>query len=62
MWGFLPHLLGTCMHWVPNMLGFIDANNLQPFTGEDLMGVLETVEYTDLNGKDDSGCNSLNNP
>lgn len=40
---------------VPNMPAFIDANNLQPFIGEDLRGVLNKVDYTDKNGVQASG-------
>ena len=40
---------------VLNMPAFLDANNLQPFVGEDLMGVLNKVDYEDLNSKEDSG-------
>ena len=42
-------------HRVHNMPAFLNANNLQPFVGEDLRGVLNKVDYTDLNGKEDSG-------
>lgn len=32
---------------VPNMPSFIDANNLQPFIGEALSGVLKQVDFID---------------
>lgn len=35
---------------VPNMPAFIDANNLQPFIGEDLIRVLVQIDYKDKNG------------
>lgn len=44
---------------VHNMPAFLNANNLQPFVGEDLTGVLNKVDYVDLNGKEDSGYNAL---
>lgn len=45
---------------VPNMPSFIDANNLQPFIDEDLLGVLNQIDYIDKNGKSDSsGYNAL---
>ena len=45
---------------VPNMPAFIDANNLQPFIGNDLIGVLNTVDYIEKNGKtQSSGYNAL---
>jgi hypothetical protein len=40
---------------VHNMPAFLNANNLQPFVGKDLMSVLNKVDYIDLNGKNDSG-------
>jgi len=43
---------------VHNMPAFLNANNLQPFVHEDLMVVLEKVDYLDLNGKNDSGYNA----
>lgn len=36
---------------VLNMPAFIDANNLQPFIGEDLQGVLKQIEYKNLSGQ-----------
>ena len=44
---------------VPNMPSFIDANNLQPFVGEDLRGELKQIDFIDLNGKEDSAYNAL---
>ncbi len=44
---------------VPNMPSFIDANNLQPFIGEDLRGVLNQIEFEGLNGKDETGYSAL---
>lgn len=44
---------------VLNMPSFLDAKNLQPFVGEDLMGVLKQIDYLDLKGKEDSGYNAL---
>lgn len=43
---------------VPNMPAFIDANNLQPFVGEDLKGVLNQIDYIDKNGGEASGYNA----
>jgi len=40
---------------VHNMPAFLNANNLQPFVSEDLMSVLEKVDYTNINGTKDSG-------
>lgn len=40
---------------VPNMPAFIDANNLQPFIGEDLSEVLKQIDYVDKNGNPSSG-------
>lgn len=40
---------------VPNMPAFLDANNLQPFVGEDLRGVLNKIDYIDKNGKEGQG-------
>jgi hypothetical protein len=37
------------------MPAFLDANNLQPYVGDDLMGVLNKVDYEALNNKEDSG-------
>ncbi len=39
---------------VPNMPAFLDANNLQPFVGEDLIGVLNQIDYLEKNGKTQS--------
>lgn len=44
---------------VPNMPSFIDANNLQPFVGEDLTGGLKQIDFLALNGKEDSAYNAL---
>ena len=44
---------------VPNMPSFIDANNLQPFLGEDLRHGLKQLDFTDLKGKQDSAYNAL---
>lgn len=44
---------------VPNMPAFLDANNLQPFVGDDLRAVLNQIDFTDLNGKPESGYNAL---
>jgi hypothetical protein len=44
---------------VLNVPAFLDAKNLQPFVGEDLMGVLKQIDYLDKNGKQDSGYNAL---
>jgi len=44
---------------VPNMPSFIDANNLQPFVGEDLSSGLKQLDFVDLNGKQDSAYNAL---
>jgi P63C domain-containing protein len=45
---------------VPNMPAFIDANNVQPFIGEDLKGVLNPINYIDKNGKSEvSGYSAL---
>lgn len=40
---------------VPNMPSFIDANNLQPFIDGKLMGVLNQLNYINLNGKEENG-------
>lgn len=40
---------------VHNMPAFLNANNLQPFVGEDLKGVLEKVDYEDKSGKENDG-------
>lgn len=45
---------------VPNMPAFLDANNLQPFVGEDLHGVLNQIDYIEKNGTTSaSGYNAL---
>jgi len=45
---------------VPNMPSFIDANNLQPFIGNDLKEVLKQIDYVEKNGKtQSSGYNAL---
>jgi P63C domain len=44
---------------VLNMPSFIDANNLQPFIGKDLHGVLKPYDFIGLNGKTDNGYNAL---
>jgi hypothetical protein len=44
---------------VPNMPSFIDANNLQPFVGEDLVRELKQLDFIDLNGKQDNAYNAL---
>jgi hypothetical protein len=33
------------------MPAFLDANNLQPFVGEDLRDVLKQIDFIDKNGK-----------
>lgn len=43
----------------PNMPSFIDAKNLQPFVNEDLREGLKRIDYTEKNGKPDSGYNAL---
>lgn len=43
---------------VPNMPSFIDANNLQPFVGEDLRGVLNKIDFIDKNKKETQGFNA----
>lgn len=43
---------------VPNMPAFLNANNLQPFVGEDLKGVLKLIEYTDTSGNKSTGYNA----
>jgi hypothetical protein len=35
---------------VINVPSFLDANNLQPFVGEDLEGVLNQIDFLDKNG------------
>jgi hypothetical protein len=40
---------------VHNMPAFLNANNLQPFVGADLRGVLKLIEYTDKNGTPSTG-------
>ena len=45
---------------VPNMPAFINSNNVQPFIGADLRGVLNQVDYIEKNGKtQSSGYNAL---
>jgi len=45
---------------VPNMPAFLDANNLQSFVGEDLIGVLKQIDYIGKNDKTlSSGYNAL---
>lgn len=43
---------------VPNMPAFIDANNLQPFIGNDLIEVLKQIDYEDKNGNESAGYNA----
>lgn len=43
---------------VPNMPAFIDANNLQPFIGEDLKAVLIQIDYIDKNNNESNGYNA----
>jgi hypothetical protein len=38
-----------------NMPAFLDAKNLQPFIGEDLMPLIKQIEFERLNGKMDRG-------
>lgn len=40
---------------VPNMPAFLDANNLQPFVGEDLTEVLNLINYKSINGNEATG-------
>ncbi len=42
-------------HRVPNMPAFLNANNLQPFVGPDLTGVLNKVTYIDKSGNENEG-------
>lgn len=42
-----------------NMPAFLDAKNLQPFIGEDLMPLIKLVEFETKSGKIDSGFNAL---
>lgn len=42
-----------------NMPAFLDANNLQPFIGEDLMPLIKVIEYETKNGKKEFGFNAL---
>jgi len=44
---------------VLNVPAFLDAKNLQPFVGEDLIGVLKQIDYIDKKGKEDSGYDAL---
>lgn len=39
---------------VPNMPAFLDANNLQPFVGDSLKGVLNQIDFLEKNGKTES--------
>jgi hypothetical protein len=38
-----------------NMPAFLSSNNLQPFVGEDLRGVLNKIDYIDKNNKETQG-------
>lgn len=40
---------------VQNMPAFLNANNLQPFVGDDLRNYLNKVDYIDLSGKENQG-------
>jgi len=40
---------------VHNMPAFLNANNLQPYVGDDLRGALEIINYTNLLGNDTTG-------
>lgn len=42
-----------------NMPAFLDAKNLQPFVGEDLMPLIKVIEYEAKNGKKELGFNAL---
>jgi hypothetical protein len=42
-----------------NMPAFLDAKNLQPFIGDDLMALITPIDYQDKNGKSDKGFNAL---
>lgn len=42
-----------------NMPAFLDAKNLQPFIGADLMELINQIKYEDKNGKEDSGYNAF---
>lgn len=42
-----------------NMPAFLDAKNLQPFIGEDLMPLIKVIEYETINGRKDLGFNAL---
>lgn len=44
---------------VPNMPSFLDANNLQPFIGEDLRRELMQIEYRNLSGSKTTGYSAL---
>ncbi len=44
---------------VHNMPAFLNSNNLQPFVGEDLRGVLKKIDFIDKNGKENQGFNAL---
>src|ERR1035437_5649999 len=43
---------------VRNMPAFLNANNLQPFVGDDLKGVLNKIDYLDKTGKETQGFNA----
>src|SRR4051812_13387356 len=43
---------------VTNMPSFLDANNLQPFVGEDLRGWTNPIKYKEKLGGDGSGYNA----
>lgn len=40
---------------VPNMPAFIDANNIQPFINQDLLDVLNVIEYKSINDIESTG-------
>jgi len=44
---------------VPNMPAFLNSNNLQPFVGADLRGVLKKLDFQDKNGRETQGFNAL---
>jgi hypothetical protein len=46
---------GTQKDRVPNMPAFLNSNNLQPFVGLDLRGVLNKIDFIDKNGKESQG-------
>ncbi len=41
-----------------NMPAFLDANNLQPFIGQDLMALIKPIDFETITGKEDSGFNA----